>query len=88
MYYLLGAIRGTDFRRSFSKLGGLRALTNAPFMALTATAPPNVEAALMNSLHMSNAVIMRQPLDRPNIYLSASRGFGIKVSIYKSMTYS
>ena len=42
MYYLLGAIRGTDFRWSFSKLGGLRALTNAPFMALTATAPPNV----------------------------------------------
>ena len=57
-------------------------------MALTATAPPNVEATLTNSLHISNAVVVRQPLDRPNIYLSASRGFDVKVSIYKDMTYS
>ena len=88
MCSLLGAIRGTDFSRSFSKLGGLCALTTASFLALTAIAPQNVEATLMNSLHMSNAVIVRQPLDRPNIHLSASRGFGVKVSIYKNMMYS
>ena len=80
--YLLFTTRGADFRRAFSKLGGLRAVTNLPFMALIATAPPHVEAELISSLHMHDPVIVRQPLDRPNIYLSASRSVGMKVRTY------
>ena len=69
--YLLGIARVADFWQSFSKLGGLHALTNPPFMALIATAPSHVEAELISSLHVCNPVVVRQPLDRPNIYFSA-----------------
>ena len=46
----------------------------------TATAPPHVEAELISSLHMRNPVVVQQPLDRPNIYFSASRSAGMKVT--------
>ena len=38
--------RGQDFRKSFKMIGGLRALLYAPFMALSASAPPDVEAEI------------------------------------------
>ena len=40
-------------------------------MALTATASPETQDAIVNSLHLVHPVIVSQPLDRPNIYLSA-----------------
>ena len=41
--------RGQDFRKSFKMIGGLRALLSAPFMALSASAPPDVEAEIIVS---------------------------------------
>ena len=73
---LLICLRGSGFRESFSRLGGLRVLSKAPFMALTASAPPHVEAEILSSLHMRDTVFVSQPLDRPNI---ASRSMGVKV---------
>ncbi len=70
------AYRGEKFRTAFKSLGGLRALTTAPFVALTATAPPEVEAELLTSLELNDPAIVKHPLDRPNIYLSV-----VKVSL-------
>ena len=41
--------RGKSFRPAFEKLGGLGALTRVPFMALTATASPETQDAIVNS---------------------------------------
>ena len=41
--------RGQDFRKSFKMIGGLRALLSAPFMALSASAPPDIEAEIIVS---------------------------------------
>ena len=72
----------TDFLpgESFSNLRGLRALTNAPFMALTASAPPEIETTIISSLHLKESVVVTRQLDRPNIYLSVCKSVGLKVS--------
>ena len=44
--YVCNVIRGDDFRTAFKKLGGLRSLTCAPFMALSASAPSHVEKVI------------------------------------------
>ena len=44
--------RGEKFRTAFRQLGGLRALTSAPFMALTASAPPSIEAEVKATLEL------------------------------------
>ena len=62
--------RGESFRPAFEKLGGLRALTNVPFMALTATASAETQDVIVKSLHLVNPVVVAQSLDRPNIYMS------------------
>lgn len=67
---------------SFMKLGGLRALTNVPFMALTATASKETQTAICDSLHLNNPVVISQTVDRPNIYLSASPIRNISVSLH------
>lgn len=64
--------RGTDFRTAFGKIGGLRALTEAPFMALTASAPPSVRSRIIMSLHLKEPVIISGDLNRRNIFISAS----------------
>ena len=72
--------RGKDFRTAFSKIGGLRAHTSAPFIALTATASPDVQKCITESLHLVNPVVVSCSLNRPNIYLSASSMKGYSVS--------
>ena len=59
--------RGRDFRTAFTRIGGLRALTDAPFMALTALAPPNIESAIVETLQLKNAAVVSRQLDRSNI---------------------
>ena len=49
--------RGKDFRKSFSILGDLRALTKAPVLSMTASAPPHVETELVKLLHLKNPVL-------------------------------
>ena len=58
--------RGKDFRTSFEKIGSLRAFTDVPFMALTASAPADIEATIVNSLHLESPVFIRGDVDRPN----------------------
>ena len=77
---------GKDFRCSFSLLGGLRALTTAPFLALTASAPPSIVSEIAETLHFTDPVNVFRPLNRPNIFLSASRSTSISVS-YVFLTY-
>lgn len=72
--------RGGDFRTCFRKLGGLWALTDVPFMALTATAPPGIKATICASLGLKEPVVVSKTLDRPNIYLSIHKSKGINVS--------
>ena len=55
-------------------------------MAVTASAPPEVEAVILTSLHMHNPMIVKQRLDRPNIFLSASKSVGIKVRTWNFLT--
>ena len=71
--------RGHDFRTAFDKLGGLRALTDAPFMALTASAPANTQSKIIESLHLKDPIVS-QSLDKANIYLSASPIRSVNVS--------
>ena len=44
--------RGITFRSAFRQTGGLRALKSGPFMALTASAPPSIEADIRLQLEM------------------------------------
>ena len=52
----------------------------APFMALTASAPPNVEAEVKANLELRNYIMVSLPLDRPNIYMSTKKKCSISVS--------
>jgi superfamily II DNA helicase RecQ len=72
--------RGKEFRTAFSKLGRLRALTNVPFMALTATANEEMQASIEESLNMTEPVVISRSVDRPNVYYSASTIKSIDVS--------
>ena len=74
--------RGSDFRTTFSRLGGLRALTTAPIVALTASAPPEIEATIISSLYLREPIVVTRQLDRPNIYISTCKSVGLKVNLY------
>ena len=52
----------------------------APFMALTASAPPRVEADVKAILDLSNCVMVTLPLDRPNIYIATRKKSSLSVS--------
>ena len=52
-YMNMFVYRGCKFRPSFEKIGGLRALTNAPVMALRASASGGIQHAIVSSLHLS-----------------------------------
>lgn len=72
--------RGSDFRTCFRSIGGLRALTNAPLMALSASASPSVVKYIADSLHLRAPVEILHSLDRPNIYFSYGVSKGLAVS--------
>ena len=74
---IINVYRGTDFRRCFQQLGGLRALTEAPIIALTATAPEEIKSSVCDSLGLFEPAVISQTLDRPNIFFSASRSKGL-----------
>ena len=73
--------RGKDFRKCFKEIGGLRALTDVPIMALTATAPEAMKASICSSLGLTEPVVISQTLDRPNIYFSTCKSKGLNVSM-------
>ena len=71
----------TGERHSELQIGGLRALTNAPLMALTASASPSIEAEMFcQEMHAHDDVTVSLPLDRPNIYVSTRRKISMAVS--------
>ena len=72
--------RGESFRKAFRNLGGLRALTGVPFSAMTASAPPHIEAEIVSSLELNNPVHISLPLDRSNIFHSVSEKLSLSVS--------
>ena len=72
--------RGPQFRKAFHNLGGLRSLSSAPVMALTASAPAAIEAHVVSFLSMRTPVYVRNPLDRGNIYYSVMKKSSISVS--------
>ena len=78
-YHVLS--RGESFRKSFQQVGGLRAIIEAPFMALTASASPAVESKIISSLYLSSPVTISCDLDRPNIFFSVSHIKSLNVSL-------
>ncbi len=57
---------GNDFRPAYRKVGEIlrKKLINVPFMALTATATPNVRKDIINSLMLQNPFITITSFDR------------------------
>ena len=53
-------------------MGGLRALIEAPFMALTASAPPIIQSEIISSLFMITPIVVTCDINRKNIFFSAS----------------
>ncbi|XP_072037677.1 bifunctional 3'-5' exonuclease/ATP-dependent helicase WRN-like [Amphiura filiformis] len=61
---------GHDFRSSYRTLGTLRAkFREVPFMALTATATPEVRKDICKSLKLKNPLTSCTSFDRPNLFL-------------------
>ena len=57
--------------------------TATPFIeALTASAPQEIKATIISSLHLNELVVVTQKLDRPNIYLFMCRSVGLKIISY------
>ena len=84
--------RGKEFRQDFSRLGTLRSFFDCPVIALTATSPLSVTEEIEKSLHMSNTLRIKYPLDRKNIYIlidayktvevsTASKSFNLCISL-------
>nr|CAD7201239.1 unnamed protein product [Timema douglasi] len=62
---------GHDFRSSYRKLGKLRKLFGkVPFLALTATATPEIRRDICASLYLKNPTVTCTGFDRPNLYLA------------------
>ena len=77
----LQCVGGQIFEQHLEVLGGLRALVDVPFMALSASAPPDITREIIASLHLNSPVYVSHNLDRPNIFLSHSKSKGLAVSI-------
>ena len=73
--------RGPDFRRAFHKIGGLRALTKVPFMCLTASASPEIESEIVDSVRLINPVFVKNPINRANIYYCVVKKSSMTVSM-------
>ena len=70
---------------AFTKLGGLRAVTSAPSMVLTATASPETQQFICQSLQLVNPHVVSCLLNQPTIYFSASISKGFRVSTCMNM---
>lgn len=65
---------GYDFRPSYLALGDLRKeLPNTPFLALTATATPEVIEDIQDKLHFAQRNVFRMSFSRPNLHYSILR---------------
>lgn len=65
---------GHDFRQAYRELGKLKtSFPHVPFMAVTATATPNVRKDIVGALHLKNPVLTCTSFNRPNLYLEVKR---------------
>lgn len=65
---------GHDFRPAYRRIGGFASAVGAPGLAaFTATATPEVERDVVESLGLRRPVRVRFPVDRPNLRWSAER---------------
>lgn len=88
-YVALRFNRGVDFRKAFKEIGTLRALIDAPFVALTASAPKSVQSDVISSLHLVDPVIVSGDLNRKNIFISTSIIRSLDVgAIVKSLVHA
>lgn len=58
---------GHDFRPSYRRIASLRPLTRAPFLALTASATPEVRADVRATLELRDPCVVVRSFDRPNL---------------------
>ena len=70
-----------NFRPAYDKIGGLRALTKAHFICLTATAPPKIRSEISKRLHLEQLVLVLRNLDRQNIFYSVSTKNSMEVNM-------
>jgi ATP-dependent DNA helicase RecQ len=61
---------GHDFRPEYMRLGELRAIVDAPVIAVTATATPRVMTEIVRSLSLRDPAIVRGDFRRPNLAFS------------------
>ena len=58
---------GYDFRPDYLQIGKLRDLVDAPVIALTATATPQVADDIMERLHFEDKCLIKSGFERPNL---------------------
>ena len=58
---------GYDFRPDYLQIGGLRKRIDAPVIALTATATPQVAEDIMDKLGFRERLMLRSGFERPNL---------------------
>ena len=65
---------GHDFRPDYWRLGDYRGwLGDPPTVALTATATPRVAADVVRALRLSDPLVVRTGIERPNLFLACTR---------------
>ncbi|MFJ6280654.1 RecQ family ATP-dependent DNA helicase [Arthrobacter subterraneus] len=64
---------GHDFRPDYLQLGSLVNRLKRPVIALTATASPPVRQEILERLRLTDAVIVAEGFDRPNLHLSVQQ---------------
>ena len=65
----------------------MRALTKAPVLSMTASAPPRVEAELVQQLQLKNPVFVKSSLNRANIFLCIRTKSKLEVSVLYTHSY-
>ena len=58
---------GYDFRPEYLQIGALREVVDAPVIALTATATPDVASDIMEKLQFRDGVLLKSGFERPNL---------------------
>ena len=58
---------GYDFRPDYLDIGKLREIVDAPVIALTATATPQVAEDIMEKLHFREKLLLKSGFERPNL---------------------
>lgn len=73
---------GHDFRPDYSKLGEVRKALGQPLtLALTATATPDVQKEILNSLSLETAPIVTTGLKRENLAVHVVEAYGLEQKI-------